>query len=282
MSVAVAVAASEGLVLATDSRTIQQRDDGAAHYRVASDATEKLFSVHDRFAVATYGMAMIGDATIRGLLQDFTIGGGVDVTAYAEALGDYFSTKLSAVTPARRGQMRVEDLRWPLGFLVGGYDDAGVGQILEVAVRPANSRTQAAGTSTRNPGVVHRGQSDAIERMLEGVDTKALEKTRVSLSADDLKKLELFRYDLILPHAIDDAVRLAEFLVETQIKMQQFSDGTYANPGQIPGCGGPVRVLAVTRAAATWMRHPGTPLPNPPAVVPVLVDGARGHVRRNA
>jgi hypothetical protein len=43
MSVAVAVAASEGLAITTDSRTMDRREDTPDHHRVASNTAEKAF-----------------------------------------------------------------------------------------------------------------------------------------------------------------------------------------------------------------------------------------------
>jgi hypothetical protein len=55
---------------------------------------------------------------------------------------------------------------------------------------------------------------------------------------------------------MQDAVDFASFLIRTTIDMQRFSDGTRADPGDLPGCGGPVRILAVTREALQWVTPP--------------------------
>lgn len=257
MSVAVAVAGPEGIVLATDSRTIQQSDGIANHYRVTSDTAEKLFLLRESLAVATYGIAMVGTQTIRGHLDEFEVPDG-DVYEVSEALGDFFEERLRAVTPTmRRDLVREIRPRWPLGFIVAGYDSDGVGRILEVKVGPMSSRSDPAALSTTNPGLLPRGQTDAISRLIDGVDWKAVDIQRIDFEPTIREQLEELRYDLIDPATIDDASQLAQFLVETQIRAQRFSDGTVSQPRIVPGCGGPIRVLAVDRGGAHWVQNPG-------------------------
>lgn len=193
------------------------------------------------------------------------LGASPDATVeeYANKLGTFFSERLGAATPARRGDLKLADLGWPLGFFVAGYSDAGVGVVLDVAVRGSGSRVGEVGVSTRNPGVASRGQNDAIERLLHGVDWAQLERTGAKVDADLRTRLQLLRYDLIDPQTVDDAVAFAEFLARTQIGMQKFNDGTIAKPKRVPGCGGKLRTLAVTRAGARWLQNAGTALHEP-------------------
>lgn len=260
MSVAVGVVASEGLALTTDSRRTQMRGGPEPHFRVASDKAEKLFLVEERFAVATYGIAMIGSQTIRNLMEQFSAPPGMDLEEYARSLGEWFQAELRSETEFKRGDlMRAERLGWPLRFAVAGYE-SGLGRIFDVKARAGDARIEAAEPSSDNPGVVPFGQKDAIERLLKGVDPRDLKDATIRVVKDDREKLGLMSYDLILPAGVDDAVDLAEFLVSTQIEMQRFSDGTYASPKRVPGCGGELRTIAVTRRGARWIRGAGEPL----------------------
>ena len=248
-----------------------QRREGAEAHRIASDSAEKLFLVED-IGVATYGIATIGNRSIRGLMEDFAPDAPTDLQAFAESLGEFFHAALDDATPSRRGDLRVEDLGWPLGLVVAGYDSAGVGHILDVKIRASGSRVEPAVPTTCNPGVAPRGQCDAIERTLEGVDLKRLDAAKISLSDEARERLPMLRYDLILPTTIEDAARLAEILVRLQIDIQSFSDGTYGQPSAVPGCGGVVRTLAVSRIEAGWVSEPGRRLPTSSRA-----DAARGQ-----
>lgn len=258
MSVAVGVAAVDGLALATDSRTIQLRDD---HYRVLSDSAEKLFLLDARFVVATYGMAKIGEKTIRGHMEEFAVDAPRYLEDFTASLGQFFQSRLIEATPARRGDLAVYDLRFPLGFLVGGYDSSGVGRFTDVKVRAA-ARTEVkhSGISTDEPGYAPRGQVDAIERMLHGVDWTAIETGQIDINDETRTAFEGLHYDILLPTTVDDAAAFAGFLVDTQIGMQARHDGTMARPKELPGAGGAVRVAAVTRGGAEWVRNQGRPL----------------------
>lgn len=261
MSVAVGVAAVDGLALETDSRTIQQRADHPEHYRVLSDSAEKLFVLGGRFITATYGMAMIGERTIRGHMEEFAVHLPSDLTEYADALAEFFHQKLSDVTPARRGDLSVYEIGFPLGFLVGGYDGSGVGRFIDIKVRAsAQPEVTDTGVSTENPGHAPRGQVDAIERMLHGVDWTAVDLGRISIGDDLRRQLENLHYDILIPTTVDDASAFAGFLVQTQIGMQSRHDGTMAKPKEVPGAGGAVRVAALTRGGTEWVQNQGRPL----------------------
>lgn len=258
MSVAVGVAAVDGLALATDSRTIQQR---ANHYRVLSNSAEKLFVLDSRFLVATYGMAMLGDKTIRGHMEDFATQVPRDLPESAEMLGERFYSLLSEITPPRRGDLAIYDIAFPLGFLVGGYDKEGIGRFIDVKVRAnATPEVKDSGVSTENPGYAPRGQVDAIERMLHGVDWTAIENKGLTIETELRQGLESLHYDILVPTTVDDAAEFADFLVHTQIGMQARHDGTMAKPKELPGAGGEVRVAAITRGGAEWVRNQGRPL----------------------
>jgi hypothetical protein len=261
VSVAVGVAAVDGLALAADSRTIQQRAGHPEHYRVLSDSAEKLFVLDNRFVAATYGMAMIGDKTIRGHMEDFAVETPADLVECANSLGAFFHARLSEVTPPRRGDLAIYDIGFPLGFLVGGYDGAGVGRFIDVKVRAtAQPDVKESGISTENPGHAPRGQVDAIERMLHGVDWTAIEVGRIPVDDSLKSRLENLHYDILIPTTVDDAAGFAGFLVQTQIGMQARHDGTMAKPKEVPGAGGAVRVAAITRGGAEWIQNQGRPL----------------------
>ena len=59
-----------------------------------------------------------------------------------------------------------------LGFLVSGYDDAGVGEAWEVTL-PGRAVEQIA-TTTNGGGAAWRGQSDVVTRMVRGADLELL------------------------------------------------------------------------------------------------------------
>lgn len=260
MTIVVASASSEGIALASDSRTTQRLGE---HHRVASDTAQKVFDVAGRYGIATYGTADIGSKTIRGLFDKWCGGpparGDLGMAQLADDLGAAFRKSLDAVTPARRGGGFAAELQggWPLGFLVVGYDEDDVGRILEVRVRPDRHEVKDTRVSTTQPTVLYRGQTSVLRRMIRGVDIDEIRKG--NFSEDDAALVERMatslHYELIAPVTTQDAVDFAFFLVESTVQMQRFSDGTKVSPRLVPGCGGPVQGLVVEPAGVRWVRR---------------------------
>jgi hypothetical protein len=261
MTVVVGVAAPDGIVLAADSRSTWANEEG--RHRITSDTSHKVFALCGRFGVATYGLAFVGAKTIGGLMDEFVAqlepeeeGQPRDVHRFADMLGEFFHDRLTAF--ARETEQNLPE-GWLLGFLVGGYDSDGIGHILEVAVPGGEIGEFECNTAER--GVMWRGQTDVIGRLVKGVALDELLASGTELpqeTADELAELE---YSLILPISMQDAVDFAAFLIRTTIDMQRFSDGTMGAPGLIPACGGPVRILAVTGSDVSWVSAPTLSVP---------------------
>ena len=139
-----------------------------------------------------------------------------------------------------------------------GYDAKGIGHIHEVKI-PGPRRGDYS-PNTTDHGTIWRGQTDVITRLLKGVDRSQLDlpldefpEEVVDQIAEGLDALE---YVLLFPITVQDAVDYSSFLVRTTIDMQRFSDGTFANPGLIPGCGGPLQILVVERSRTIWAAKP--------------------------
>lgn len=250
MTVVVAAAAPDGMVLAADSRTTFREGD---HHRVMTDIARKVFVVHDRFAVATWGMAQVGGRTIHGLIDEF-------VAQHAAVAGeiDEFAQTLAAFLDTCLADAAAADGEAPpgpgLGLLVAGYDADGVGQVLEVNVPGAQNI--ATTVTTAHIGVTWRGQTDVIRRLIKGFDHAALTAASVTIPRATLSKLETLDYRLILPVTVSEAVEFAAFLVRTTVNMQRFSDGTTLAPRRIPACGGATQIVAVTRQGCQLVAAP--------------------------
>lgn len=254
MTIVVAVASPDAIALASDSRTTQRQ---GAHHRVASDAAQKLFETRGGCGIATYGLATIGEATIASLFEEWDAT-GEDLSSLADtaaSIGRFFQGKLSAATPARRGDLaRLVTSEWPLGFLVVGPESLGSGDILEVKVYP--DRWDVVDARVRQ--LVFRGQTGPLRRLIAGVDFEAIKNANITLDAETRDRLSTLHYALIDRVTAQDALDLAWFLVDTTIRMQRFSDGTIASQravgrGDPPGCGGQIQALVVRSSGVEWV-----------------------------
>jgi len=253
VTIVVGVAAPDGIILAGDSRTTLTF--GEERHRIGSDFAQKVFPICDSIGVATYGDAFIAERTIAGLMDEFVAqldDQPRDSLAIAAEVGRFFDARLRDATAPEQIEQYQRMGYFPIGFLVAGYDSDGIGRIREVAV-PGPYVEEETDVTTAVLGVAWRGQTDVIRRLIKGFDRDLFVRLGVRLPnalEDPMLKLE---YRLLFPITMQDAVDLASFLIRTTIDMQRFSDGTHGQPGDVPGCGGPIRVLAVTRAGAEWV-----------------------------
>ncbi|WP_445147668.1 hypothetical protein [Baekduia sp. Peel2402] len=262
MTIVVGVSAPDGIILAADSRTTVMRPDhqGIEHPRIATDNAEKVFDVCGGYAVATFGVAFIGDQTIAGVMAEFeaTVDGeanGEDgplpVHTFADRLGNYFDDRYSTAREDAGDPIQSDEIG-KLGFLIAGYDDVGVGHICEVLI-PDGTRTETDLNTSDNTGLAFRGVTDVVYRLLRGVDWEAVARAEIALAEEVVEELAKITYHVNYPITVQDAVDLATFLVRTTIDMQRFSDGTSAVPGGWSYCGGPINVISVQQTGVDWV-----------------------------
>lgn len=258
MTIIVAVATSEGLVLGGDSRTTYHLGE---HHRIASDYAQKLFTVGE-MGVATFGYAFIGPDTIAGLMDQFAaqVGDdGRDVHDFAKALSAFFSERLLSQLQEEERDLKPEDK--PLGFLVAGYDQDGIGHIKGVNI-PGEGIDPELSADTTGGGTMWRGQTDVIRRLIKGIDKPRLGSVGIETTPDLEVSIERLEYRLITPITIQDRIDWVAFLVRTTIDMQRFSDGTVDDQRAIPGCGGALQLLAIERGGPTWVSRLTLTAPN--------------------
>src|SRR5947208_118075 len=105
MTIVVAAAAPDGIVLASDSRTTRLLADG--RYRIMSDHTQKLFAPFPGVGIATSGAAFVGFRTINGLVEEWIAQrsprASVRVDPIATDLARFFNAQLRDYS-SRAGQ----------------------------------------------------------------------------------------------------------------------------------------------------------------------------------
>lgn len=256
-TVVVAIALSDGLVVAADSRlTILFKPGTNPNYKIGSDSEEKVFDV-GQVAIATYGAAFLSGRSIGSIIVDFSRNRTAktsDVEAIAKEIASY-------MLPIFRSDQDQTKTAQPLGFLIAGYSKDGIGEIYQVEF-PTSPDAMLLPQSTRsNQGIVWRGETDVIQRLVKGMDpgmvslpvwTKVDDATKKEIAAELSGQEYYVPYNFLM---LQDGIDLALALVQITADMQRFSFGTLSAPGAIPGIGGAVDVLVIDPFKLSWIKH---------------------------
>jgi hypothetical protein len=260
VTLAVTVVCQDGVVVAADSRTTLAND---RTLRVASDFTHKVFE-SGRVAVATYGEALLLGRSIASHMAEFAAAEtdncdhpGPTAQALADFFGERYGQQLavSGDDPPPPGVAA-------LGFLVAGYDRAGVGEAFDVTI-PDGAVEQIA-TTQNGGGAAWRGQTDVVTRIVRGSDLELLE--RLAATHDRAKELnevmpllEVCRYRIPFDSMnLQDGIDFAVTCIRTTIDVQRLTLGTVAMAPEFswPGVGGPIEIATVTAAAGyRWVQR---------------------------
>ena len=111
--------------------------------------------------------------------------------------------------------------------------------------------------NTTDLGALWRGDTDIVQRLIDGVAWDELTDLLIELPASVASSLRGVTHRRKLPTRIDDALEFATFLVQTTIDMQRFTTGTLDTQRSTAGCGGVVSAVTVVAAGASWASNRG-------------------------
>lgn len=251
MTIVAGAACPEGVVLAGDSRSSIQLTETAV--RTSTDYAHKVFEVDGRFLAATFGWATLHGKTISGHVREFGQEGSIsgDVHQAATQLRDYFQSRVQSHIEAGLDPAPDAGVE-PLGFIIGGYDDSGVGHVKQVW--PLGGEVQDI-CRTTDPGGIWNGEIDVMIRLIKGWDSLRIDtadwqqsQLEVLAQAEYLSNFNWF--------ALQDAIDWTLYVARTTIDTQRFTNGTLGTPGAIPTCGGEVEVATITPGdGVRWVRR---------------------------
>jgi hypothetical protein len=257
-TVVVALALSDGLVLAADSRlTLTFAGTTKPEYKIASDSASKLFGVGN-VGIAFYGEAFILERNISSFVSEFDASlkeskpSGIDETAklFAAFFSKYYDQHNKATKQSPN-----------IGFILAGYTNDGYGKLIELTYPEKRDPQELPNSTRKNQGAIWRGQIDVITRLIKGFDPAigslatfaGLEQPKQQAFVQELTGLQYH-----IPFAylmLQDGIDLALMLVQTTVDIQRFSFGMLSSVGAIPGVGGAVDVIAITPTGLTWIRR---------------------------
>jgi hypothetical protein len=263
LTIAISLKVNDGVVLASDSATtILSRAVDAAPtitdiHNIYNNAN-KIFNLKKGKPIGaiTWGAGSIGPASISTLVKDFRKDSDVEgsqwyvdwknysVESVATTFRDFFVSKYEAIRSTSADAQST-----PMGFIVAGY-----GTNSEMAEEYQIDFVDGHGTGPRllrpvaESGLTWSGEPEAITRLIIGFGTAlpAVLSENFGLSPDQLAPaLSIIQQRLqapivMPPMPIQDAIDLAEFLVDATIKFKKFHVG-------FPTVGGPIEIAAITK-----------------------------------
>lgn len=266
MTIAISIKVNDGVVLAADSAsTLIGQDESGGPSGVVNvyNHANKVFNLRKGLPIGaiTWGSGSIGPASISTLAKDirqrFTgddpdhTDWHLDPTTYTiERVAERFRSFIydELYVPAFKD--------WPddkpkpdLGFIVAGYS-AGASLADEFMISIVNGQCgpPIALSQGEGSGLAWQGQPEAISRLLLGFGTDLPDVLRDQLKVPDEQIVPAMQtiqaalqYPLVQPAMpFQDAIDLAEFLVDLTIKVSRFAPGA-------PTVGGPIEIAAISK-----------------------------------
>lgn len=137
-------------------------------------------------------------------------------------------------------------------FIVAGFNNDGGHQVCMVYV-PGNVQVNRdSARQGHEYGASWIGQTDVVSRIILGFEGRVLnlpiiQKASKESGADEVQK-QLRSLEYVIQWGIltlQDGIDFSTLAIETTTAIQRFSDGIAADPGDVPGVGGPVDVAVI-------------------------------------
>jgi len=261
LTIAISIKINDGLVLASDSAStvLGQTPTGQLQAVNVYDNAVKVFNLCKGLpiGVITWGAGSIGHASTATIIKDFrqllTEGdekhkwrldrGAFTVEAVAQHLREFVFDEL--YIPA----FQVPQQRPDLGFIIAGYSSrAPMAEEFKVEMRGGNLDGPTRLRSREETGMTWGGNPEAVNRLLAGVSSglPMVLQNLFKIPPAQLPQVMLtiqqsLQLPLVLPAMpLQDAIDLADFLVDLTIKFSRFMPGA-------PTVGGPIEIAAISK-----------------------------------
>lgn len=139
-------------------------------------------------------------------------------------------------------------------FLIAGYSKDGSHEVFYCSMPGKIEKMRDSRQKGQEYGTNWVGQTDVVARILLGFDIRIGNLKFYQDSAKQLgeetvrKQLANLEYNIQYgTMALQDAIDFSTLIIQTTSAIQRFSDGIIADPGDIPGVGGPIDVAVITR-----------------------------------
>ncbi|MFZ2149763.1 MAG: hypothetical protein WAV15_01215 [Minisyncoccia bacterium] len=149
-----------------------------------------------------------------------------------------------------------------LVLFVAGYNIDGSHEVYNVYVPGENVKRRDSNQRGMEYGANWIGQTDVVSRIVKGWDPRIFNTPFVNEAIKSKGQAEIEKQLNSLEYAINwgsmplqDAIDFSVLAIQTTSAIQRFSDGIQADPGDMPGVGGPIDVLVLTPDGPKWIRQ---------------------------
>jgi len=148
-----------------------------------------------------------------------------------------------------------------LVIFVAGYNKDGSHEVYNVYIPGEIIKRRDSNQKGMEYGANWIGQTDVVSRIVKGWDPRVLNAPFVSEAVKQKSQKEVEKQLNGLEYAINwgtmtlqDAIDFSILAIQTTSAIQKFSDGIQADPGDMPGVGGPVDVLIIMPDGPKWIQ----------------------------
>lgn len=141
----------------------------------------------------------------------------------------------------------------PIELLVAGYNQDGTHKVYSVTIPGPVQKLSDGKKPNMEYGSSWIGQGDVAARIVLGFDGRIQNIEFVKEAIQKRNEQEIQAQLRGLEYAIQwgtmslqDAIDFATLMIQTTSAIQRFSDGINADPGDMPGVGGPINVAVIT------------------------------------
>ncbi|MBU0708279.1 hypothetical protein KJ596_00840 [Patescibacteria group bacterium] len=140
-----------------------------------------------------------------------------------------------------------------ISILVAGYNKDGSHEVYTVLIPGKVEKKRDSRERDKEYGASWLGQMDVVSRIVLGFDgrignIKFVQEATKKYSQQEInKQLRNLEYSIQWgTMTLQDAIDFCVLMIQTTSAIQRFSDGIAADPGAVPGVGGPVDVAVIT------------------------------------
>lgn len=253
---------NDGLVLAADSAStvMTQSPQGEVFAVNIYNNANKIFNLRKGLPIGaiTWGAGNIGNSSISTLVKDLRkrfsghdpdhkdwniVPENYTIEAIANKFKTFVFDELYATAFA-------ESQKKPsIGFIIGGYSSgAGMADDFQIDISNGNCNGPRKLRDTNESGITWAGEPEALNRLLLGFSPNIAAVLAESMGLQPAQVTQVMQAlqlrltaPLIFPAMpLQDAIDLAEFLVDLTIKFSRFAPGA-------PSVGGPIEIAAVSK-----------------------------------